>query len=87
MTRCWMRYLVSRKDSRTGTCDIIRDGIGGGGGKDDGGGAMPGGVMPGGAMPGGGMPGAGTGGPPTDPPSRAGLALSMRFSSDMTTSP
>ncbi len=32
MTRCWMRYLVSRNDSRTGTWDIIREGIGGGGG-------------------------------------------------------
>jgi hypothetical protein len=85
-----MRYFVSRKDSRTGTCDIIREGIVGGGAKFMGGGAMPGGgTMPGGgAIPGVGVtPGKGVGGAPMGPPSRAGLALSMRFSSDMTTSP
>ena len=71
MTRCWMRYLVSRKDSRTGTWDIMRCGMIGG--AKDGGGGMPGGgapgTMPGGTMPGDTMPGTGgAGGMPAGEP-------------------
>ncbi len=74
MTFCWIRNLVSRNDSRTGTCDIMRDGV-----------AVPPAVWPPVGAPG--DVGAWAGESGVRAPSAPGRALSIRLSSDMGSTP